>query len=284
VLRVSPQGYKKHLKNLSRPYKYAQLLAAMGAILEEDVYNKTYGKQRMFEKLRLDYDCPHCYNTVAKVMRENGLMQKANSPKGLTRADKDAQKSDNLLNRDFTAEAPNEKTVTDITEMEASDGKLYISATFDCFDNVCLSVAMADHMRKELVVETVNRAAANYDLRGAISHSDRGSQYTSDDYRNALAGLGITQSMNSAAGRCHDNAMCESMWARSKHEITTCYDTKKTTREQLKTLVMDYFLNYWNYRRICSAIGGMPPLIRRGAHYEKQADKSAKPEHLQRTA
>jgi transposase InsO family protein len=239
----------------------------------------------MFEKLQLDYDCPYCYNTVAKVMREHGLLQAPNKPKGLTKADKDAQKSDNILNRDFTSEAPNEKTVTDITEMEASDGKLYISATFDCFDNACLSVAMAEHMRKELVVETINRAAADYDLRDAISHSDRGSQYTSEDYRDALAGLGITQSMNSAAGRCHDNAMCESMWARAKHEITACYDTKKMTREQLKTLVMDYFLNYWNYRRICSAIGGMPPLIKRGAYYEKEADKSAQLEfHLQQTA
>jgi transposase InsO family protein len=276
VLKVTPQGYKKYLKNLSRPYKYAQLLAAMRAILEEDQYNKTYGKQRMFEKLQLDYECPHCYNTVAKVMRENGMLQSPNKPKGLTKADKDAQKSDNLLNRDFTAEAPNEKTVTDITEMEACDGKLYISATFDCFDNACLSVAMADHMRKELVVETVKQAAMNYDLRGAISHSDRGSQYTSEDYRSTLDNLGITQSMNSAAGRCHDNAMCESMWARAKHEITACYNTKKMTREQLKTLVIDYFLNYWNYRRICSAIGGMPPLIKRGAYYEMQADKAMK--------
>jgi transposase InsO family protein len=173
----------------------------------------------MFEKLQLDYDCPYCYNTVAKVMRVHGLLQKPNYPKGLTKADKAAQKSDNLLNQNFTADAPNEKTVTDITEYAASDGKVYTSAVFDCFDNGCLGLSMADNMRKELVIETFKQAAGAYDLRGAIAHSDRGSQYTSEEFRKALAKFQIVQSMNGAAGRCHDNAKCESMWARGKCEI-----------------------------------------------------------------
>jgi len=113
ILNVTAQGYGKYLKNLTKPYKYAQLLADIRAVLKEDEFNKTYGKVRMFEKLQLDYNCPYCYNTVAKVMRENGLLQKANKPKGLTKADKEAQKSDNLLNRDFTSDAPNKKIVTD---------------------------------------------------------------------------------------------------------------------------------------------------------------------------
>ena len=253
--------------------------------MDEDEYNATYVKQRMYEKLQLDYDCPQCYNTVAKVMHEHGLMQKPNKPKGLTKADKSARKSDDLLKRDFTAEAPNQKTVTDITEMEASDGKLYISAQFDCFDNACLSLVMAEHMRKELVVETVRQAAVRYDIWGAVSHSDRGSQYTSMEYRSVLEAFGIVQSMNSASGRCHDNAKCESMWARIKHEIMACYNTKKMTCEQLKTLVSDYLLDYWNYRRICSAIGGVPPMIKRGAYYIKQADITKYPkESKQQTA
>jgi len=281
ALKVTPQGYKIYSKILSRPYKYAQLLADIRAILEEDEYNGTYGKIRMYEKLQLDFDCPYSYNTVSKVMRENGLLQKPNKPKGLTKADKNAQKSDNLINRDFTAEAPNQKTVTDITEMEASDGKLYISALFDCYDNVCLSLAMAAHMRKELVVETIHQAAARYDLHGAISHSDRGSQYTSEDYRNTLDTLNIKQSMNGAAGCCHDNAKCESMWARAKSEITAYYNPKKMTCEQLKTLLTNYFLDYWNYRRICSSIGGVPPFIKRSAYYLKQIDEARKLTHNQ---
>jgi len=93
ILGVTPQGYNKYVKSLSRPYKYADLLADIKAILEEDEFNKTYGRIRMFEKLQLDYDCPFCYHTVAKVMDENGLMIKKKATKGLTKADKEAQKS-----------------------------------------------------------------------------------------------------------------------------------------------------------------------------------------------
>jgi hypothetical protein len=171
---VTPQGYRKHLKNKSSPYKYASLLADMRAILEEDIYNKTYGKQRMYEKLQLDYECKYCYNTVAKVMRDNGLLQKSNAPKGLTKSDKMAQKSDNLLKQDFSANAPLEKTVTDISEWQASDGKVYSSAIFDCFDNVCLGITVDTNMEKELVIDTVFQTSMRYDLNGALFHSDRG--------------------------------------------------------------------------------------------------------------
>jgi transposase InsO family protein len=275
ILDVTPQGYAKHTKNLTKPDKYAALLASIQAILAEDEFNSTYGKRRMYEKLQLDYDCPYCYNTVAKVMRKHGLLHKPNRPKGLTKADKAAQKSDNLLKRDFSADAPNQKTVTDITEWTACDGKVYQSSVFDCFDNACLGLSMADNMRTELCVETLIQAAGRYDLQGAVSHSDRGSQYTSEEYRQMLARLGIIQSMNGAAGRCHDNAKCESMWARGKEEIMACYDTKKMTCEQLKQLIFRYYMGYWNNRRICSAIGGMPPAVKRGAYFEMLADRAA---------
>lgn len=243
--------------------------------MEEDIYNKTYGKQRMYEKLQLDYECPYCYNTVANVMRENGLLQKKNTPKGLTKADKDAQKSDNLLKQDFGADAPNKKVVTDITEWTAADGKLYVSAIFDCFDNTCLGLQIENHMKKELVIETLKSASHNYNLRGAISHSDRGSQYTSAEFRALLTDLEIKQSMNSAAGRCHDNAKCESMWARGKVEIMACYNTKKLSCALLSSIIIAYYLDYWNNRRICSSIGGIPPMVKRGAYTLMLADSAA---------
>jgi len=271
---VSPQGYSKYLKNQNKPYKYAQLLADIQAILEEDEFNENYGKQRMYEKLQLDYECKYCYNTVAKVMRENGLLHSPNKRKGTTKADKMAQKSDNLLNRDFTADAPLEKTVTDITEWQASDGKVYSSAIFDCFDNVCLGISIDDNMEKQLVINTIYQASIQYDLNGAILHSDRGCQYTSYDFRDILSHFDIIQSMNSATGRCHDNAKCESMWARGKSEIMACYDTKKMTRNDLTNLIMRYYSDYWNYRRICSAIGGIPPMIKRGAYFLKLQETS----------
>ena len=128
---------------------------------------------------------------------------------------------------------------------------------------------MADNMRAELCVETVKKAYQAYpDLCGGIIHSDRGSQYTSALYRAELNRCGIVQSMNSAGGRCHDNARCEAMWARMKEELLYGrYDTKKMTMEELKTLIWRYFMSYWNNRRICSANDGLPPMVKRDRYY-----------------
>ncbi len=275
ALEISPQGYKKYLLAQQKPYKYAHLLADMGAILEEDIFNQTYGKVRMYEKLQLDFDCPYCYNTVAKVMREHGLLQQQNRPKGLTKADKNAQKSDDLFHRDFTADAPNQKIVTDITEVACADDKFYVSGIFDCFDTTCLGVAIDYHMKTELVIESYEHARKQHNLAGSITHSDRGSQYTSQLFRDKLAQWGITQSMNSAAGRCHDNAKCESMWARMKSEIFAIYNPKKMTCAEMIPIIYNYFTDYWNNRRICSAIGGVPPAVKRGAYFEKLLDQAA---------
>ena len=121
-------------------------------------------------------------------------------------------------------------------EFKAADGKLYVSAIFDCFDVAVVGLAMADNMRADLCVETLVNAYRTYpELRGCIIHSDRGSQYTSEIYRNAISKYGIIQSMNSAGGRCHDNARCESMWARMKEELLYGrYNTEKLTIEELK--------------------------------------------------
>lgn len=182
--------------------------------------------------------------------------------KRFTKADKEARKSDDLLKRDFTAERPCEKCITDITEIPAKNGKLYVSAIFDCFDALVLGLSMADNMRAELCVQTVKNACKSHrDMRGAVLHSDRGSQYTSEKYRRIITDFGICQSMNSAGGRCNDNARYESMWARMKEELFYSRKRKSEnyTIDDLKTMIWRYFMSYWNNRRICSAIGGIPP-------------------------
>lgn len=92
---------------------------------------------------------------------------------------------------------------------------------------------------------------------------------TSDLYREELQNCGIIQSMNSDGGRCHDNARCEAMWARMKEELLYGrYDTKQMTMEELKTLIWRYYMIYWNTRRICSANGGLPPMVKRKQYYD----------------
>ena len=271
VLKVTRQGFYSYLESLSRPYKYEALVALMKGIIAEDECNDTYGAKRMREALLLKQETnPELpvpsQPTIARVMRQNGLLhKKKRKPNSLTEADKEAQKSDDLLGRDFGADEPEIKCVTDITEVPTADGKLYIAAYEDCFNNEVLGLSMADNMRARLCVNALKTAVSLHPgLRGAIAHSDRGSQYTSVEYRLALEQFGIKQSMNSAGGRCHDNAKCESLWGRFKEELLYGrYRTEKMSMEDVKSLVWRYFMGYWNNRRICSANGGLPPVEKR---------------------
>ena len=258
VLEITRQGFYRYLAWQGRPWKYQGLAEVMQAICGEDLCNDTYGRRRMRQALLLALPegvrIPS-EGTVRRVMEQIGLVHRPKRrPNGITKADREARKLDNLLKRDFRADKPLEKCVTDITEIKAKDGKLCVSAIFDCFDLTVLGLAMDTNMRAQLCVRTLRGAAAAYPtLREAVVHSDRSSQYTSGVYRTAVEQCGIRQSMNSDGGRCHDNARCESMWARMKTELFYGrLNPERMTVEELKTLVWRYFMSYWNRRRICS--------------------------------
>ena len=273
VLDVTRQGFYWYLKHRNDPWKYEDIAEKMRVIVEEDECNDTYGRCRMNQALKLKYpneDVPS-ERTVSRIMERIGLSHRPNrKPHGITKADRNARKSENLLNRDFRVGSPLKKCVTDITEIPAKNGKLYVSAIFDCYDLGVLGLSMSDNMKTELCTSTIeNMVKSNPSFCGMILHSDRGSQYTSASYRAELSRHGIIQSMNSDGGRCHDNARCEAMWARMKEELLYGrYDTKQMTIEELKTLIWRYFIIYWNNRRIYSANGGLPPMIKRKKYYE----------------
>ena len=274
MLNVTRQGFYKYPANKDRPWKYQDLADAMQEIASEDECNDTYGRIRMYQALLLKQ--PEGFRipgerTVCRVMEKSGLSHRPKrKPNGITKADREARKSDDLLKRDFTSAEPLRKCVTDITEIKAKDGKLYVSAIFDCFDAVVLGLAMDTNMKASLCEQTLANAVRSYPaLRGAVIHSDRGTQYTSETYRRAVAKYGIVQSMNSAGGRRHDNARCESMWARMKEELLYGrHNTEELTIEELKTLIWRYFISYWNNRRICSSNDGLPPMVKRQRFYE----------------
>ena len=274
ILKVTRQGFYKYLADKDRPWKYQDLADAMRVIASEDECNDTYGRIRMYQALLLKK--PEGIRipgerTVYRVMKEIGLSHRPKrKPNGITKADREARKSDDLLKRDFSSQEPLKKCVTDITEIKAKDGKLYVSAIFDCFDAAVLGLAMDTSMKAALCERTLDNAVRAYPgLQGAMIHSDRGAQYTSETYRRAVAKYGIRQSMNSAGGRCHDNARCESMWARMKEELLYGrHDTEKMTVEEVETLIFRYFIGYWNNRRICSANEGLPPMVKRQRYYE----------------
>ena len=247
-------------------------------IHNEDEYNDCYGRERMYLALKqkkasgkIDIDIPS-EATVRTVMEIIGLIHKPRrKPNGITKADREARKSDDLLKRDFNADKPLEKAVTDISELKAKEGKVYVSCIFDCFDLMPLGLAIEDNMRASLCCKTLDNAKKAYpDIIGCIIHSDRGSQYTSEEYRKRIACYGIVQSMNSAGGRCHDNARCESMWGRMKEELFYSRDDRSEnyTVLELQTLIWRYYMSYWANRRICTANGGLLPAVKRQLYYE----------------
>lgn len=280
TLDVTRQAFYDYLARKNRPWKYEILAEEMVKIHEEDKYNDAYGRGRMYLALLLKKEVGEISvhipseGTVRKVMERIGLIHEPRrKPNGITKAEREAHKSDDLLKRDFSSEKPLEKAVTDISELKAKDGKIYVSAIFDCYDLMPLGLCIEDNMRASLCCRTLENAKMAYpDIKGCILHSDRGSQYTSAEYREKLQKYGIIQSMNSAGGKCHDNARCESMWARMKDEMFYSRGDKSEnyTIDDLKTMIWRYYMSYWANRRICTANGGLPPAVKRKHYYNSQ--------------
>jgi transposase InsO family protein len=271
VLGVTKQGYYQWKRSRNKPYKYAALLAMILMVLDEDPENKgTYGAKRVLLRLRqTNYRYSGSYSTVYRVMREHGLLQKKKrNPNSLTKEDYKAQKSENLLDQDFTASIPNIKWLTDITEIITADGKLYISPVLDCFDGQIVGLSMDDNMRKELCVSSFEQACKQQAAIGMILHSDRGSQYTSRKFREALASHGAIQSM-SGTGRCYDNARMESFFATLKKEKLYKIKTEQLPMATVKSIIFRWIFSYYNRKRVYTANeGGYPPCVKRRMYEE----------------
>ena len=129
VLEVTRQGFHDYLENRDKPWKHEDLAAKMMEIIAEDEWNDTYGRERMHQALTLKYpdaDIPS-ESTVYRVMRDIGITHKPNrKPNGITKSDKEARKSDDLLKRDFCSEKPCEKCVTNITEIKSKNGNIFL--------------------------------------------------------------------------------------------------------------------------------------------------------------
>jgi putative transposase len=169
----------------------------------------------------------------------------------------DAGKVPDLVRRDFTADAPGTKLVGDITAVRTWQGWLYLATVVDCHTKACIGYAMADHMRADLVIAALDMAARNSTLAdGAIFHSDRGSQYTSESFATRAAELAIRQSVG-RTGVCFDNAQAESFNAAVKVERVN--RTAYPTREHARKDVTRYIEFCYNTRPLHSALGYRTP-------------------------
>jgi len=202
------------------------------------------------------------HKRVARVMRVAGIRGFVKKRKVRTTVPEPAnQVVPDLLKRDFTAEAPNQRYVGDITYLplaEAAGGaNLYLATVIDCYSRRLVGWAIADHMRTELVTDALKAAAGTRgSLAGAVFHSDHGSVYTSKDYAELCGDLGVTQSMG-AVGSSADNALAESFNATLKREVlqdAACWPDAVTCRRQ----VFKWLVRY-NTRRRHSWCRYLPP-------------------------
>ena len=263
MLDVSVSGYYRWVRRKGTPSRDKLLSVAMKEILDEHPWNDNYGVRRM--QLALARRGIRAgIRRLTRLMRAHGwLHERKRRPKGLTKADPAAMKSENLIKQDFSADRPFQKLLTDITQVQCADGKLYISPILDCFSGEILALCMADNMRKELCTDTVKAAAGRFPIHGAILHSDRGSQYTSDAFRVTLTANGLVQSLSGVA-HCYDNARMESFFATLKKELIYRIPAYRMRMNEVKALVFRYVFVYYNRLRIYTANpGGWPPETRR---------------------
>ena len=263
-LPVSESGFYKWKRTKGKPKAWQRLLDEIHKILVEDEENKNYGVERM--KIALEQrGIRRSFSTVKRAMARGLLLhENRRSPDGLTKADRDAMKPQNVIKQDFTAEAPLRKFLTDITQIPCKDGKLYVSPLLDCYNGEIISLVMDTNMKKELCIRTITEAYKKFDIKsGAIIHSDSGSQYTSEKYRKTLGQLHAVQSM-SGVGKCWDNSRMESWFATLKKEKIYQLDTMKLTVEEVKTIVWRYTFAYYNTKRVTTVNpGGLPPVAYR---------------------
>lgn len=260
VLRVSRSGYHAWCKrpDSARARRHRDLAKKIRAIYNEDKNYRVYGSPRIYQELAA---CGEkvCENTVAKVMRDQGLRAKTAKKFAPCTTDSNHNKpvADNILNRDFTAHATNQKWAVDITYIPTDEGWLYLSGVMDLYSRKIVGWSMADHMQSSLVEDALTMAIIGREPgRGLLHHSDRGSQYAGDDYQKLLDDNHLAVSM-SRKGNCWDNAAKESFWATLKKELV--HDEHYATHEQARASIFKYIEIFYNRKRRHSSLGYVSP-------------------------
>jgi len=223
-----------------------------------------YGSPRMTAELNArEYDCSE--NTVAKLMKTHEI--RAKTPKRFVRTTDSNHKlpvAENILDRNFDPDGPNESWCADITYIPTREGWLYLAVVEDLFSRRIVGWSMSESMESRLVVDALEMAIARRrPVVGLLTHSDRGSQYASDHYQRVLALAGIVCSM-SEVGQCWDNAAMESFFGRMKCELAS--DEMFATRSQARTELFEYLEVFYNRVRLHSSLGFLSPVEFERAH------------------
>jgi putative transposase len=265
VMKVSKSGFYswRDREPSARARADALLLEKIARIHSDS--RETYGAPRIHFELRvLGVRCAR--KRVARLMREAGLFgcggRRRKVRTTLRSRTERTPPAPDLVERNFTPEAPDRLWVADITYVRTWEGWLYLSFVLDTYSRKVVGWSMANHLRTELVLDAVNMAI--YTRRpqpGLIHHSDRGSQYTSVEFGSRLEEADLSPSMGSMAD-AYDNSMAESFVSTLKGELI--YRHPWPSRQIARTAVLEYIEGFYNTRRRHSALGHLSP-----AEYEE---------------
>ena len=228
-----------------------------------DASRRRYGSPRVHADLA-DQDVHVSRKRVARVMREDGLKARPRKRfKNTTMSDHDQPVAANLLNRDFTADAPNQRWVGDTSEfLVGGGGKLYLAVILDLFSRFVVGWAVSAVNDRHLTMKALGMAIKRRcPQAGLLHHSDQGCTYASEDYQAILETFGITCSM-SRRGDCYDNAVMESFFSTVKAELGEHFESDGLAKAEL----FDYIEVFYNQQRRHSTLGLVSP-----AAFERRA-------------
>lgn len=259
VLEVSPAGYYawRDRPLSERAKSNAALLAAIRQVHQDS--SGRYGSPRVHAVLRRQ-GRGVSRGRIERMMSRYGIRAIMAPPRRARTTDSrhDLPIAPNLIKRDFTAAAPNRVWLADITYIPTAEGWMYLAAVMDLFSRKIVGWAMRDHMQVELASSALTMAIHQQRPQaGLIHHSDRGVQYASHAYRDALSGAAIVASMSRKAD-CYDNAPMESFFHTLKTELVHHRNYK--TRDEARRDIFVFIEGFYNRIRLHSAIGYIPPI------------------------
>ena len=258
---VSRSGYYDFAKRIDKPEQDTELANEI-RICQRSTDN-TYGYRRVW--LWLEHRKIHRNpKTVLRVMKKYGLLSEIRRRRKWVNLGQQLHRYDNLLKRQFHADRPNTKWVTDISYIHTKEGVLYLSMIRDLYDNSIVAYKTATRQTVSLVLDTIRLAMKKEKKRVAAElqlHSDQGFQYTSPGYFNLTQSYGITPSMSSK-GNPYDNAMAENFFSILKTECI--YRHKPKTFREANDLI-DRYIHFYNYERIQTKTGVAPLTLRHSA-------------------
>ena len=260
VLGVSTSGFYDWRERPASPRALADEVLVEQIRLIHTGSRETYGYRRVTAELADDHGMRVGRHRVARLMRRAGIHGVTRRRFcRTTRRDDTGRPAPDLLDRDFTATAPNQRWVADITYIPTWSGFLFLAVVVDVFSRRVVGWAMSSNQRTELVTSALRMAVEQRRPDGVVvHHSDQGCQYTSYDFARACRDASIERSMGSV-GDCFDNAMAESFFATLECELLD--RSVFPNRNDARMAVFDYIECFYNPKRRHSSIGNLAPAI-----------------------